>query len=128
MNKKIFFTTAILLLIILLSFIPQLRDTDSYKNPRALTIYTFVHFFAGFIVGTYTNITFIQWTFIHLGWELFENTLGLRMFQKGGIIQKTFKNTPFGWNDYVHGDSTINSILDTIFALIGYLFAVKLYL
>ena len=77
--------------------------------------YSLLHFATG-IIAYFWGLNFYQWFYIHLLFELIENT-NIGMY----IINKYFKDIWPGGKP--KSDSFINSIGDTIFSILGWFLA-----
>jgi hypothetical protein len=107
------------------------KEKDSPDTPKLLTFCSMIHFLVGSLFAIFTPLSAIQFAILHICFELFENSkLGKNLFKsQTNILYKLSKSVKKltkidFWGDEgesYKGDSAINSNMDTLLAVIGFL-------
>jgi len=104
------------------------RNTIFGGEQKLVNLSSVFHFASGVLAG-WMGIPFEWWFLLHVGFEVWENTmLGAKFFDNAfwkKLNQWSLLYLNKGlWEDYM-GDTLINSISDQLFASLGWWFFVK---
>jgi len=117
----------ILGIVMFIAFGKFFKEGDSVSTPKLVTPCSAIHFIAGMLVARLTPLSFVAWTFTHIGFEIIESSrIGESLFTPNGILSKITEwiseklGINYQWSEY-KGDSAVNSNADTAFALLGYI-------
>jgi hypothetical protein len=108
------------------------KEKDSPDNPKPFTFCSMIHFIVGVLFALFTPLSAIQFAILHIIFELYENSkFGRNLFKsKTNIlyklsksIQKITKIDFWNTDNEYKGDSVINSNMDTLLAIVGFLVA-----
>jgi len=118
------------LLVIVNGLYFQTPDADHPDHPVPITQYTLLHFLMGvWMAYFFSHLTTAQFMFGHLGFEYIENSMlntYVGPFQEKGILWKCilqlqyYTELNYTWKEGTDFDSACNSIMDTVFASLGF--------